>query len=111
MDTDDAAEALPSPKRWRRAALLRRVFRIDVESCPKCEGTLKLVAMITETVALTRLLTHLGLPTSAPQTEPARLPPQMGWDFDELEGSAAKLGKPAARGPPDVQWLCLPSAR
>jgi hypothetical protein len=102
------AETTPSPQRWQWAALLRRVFKIDVESCPKCEGTLKLVAMITETVALTRLLTHLGLPTSPPKVEPARLPPQMGWDFDELEGSAAVIAKPKARGPPDVQWLCLP---
>jgi hypothetical protein len=109
-DTGDA-EATPSPQRWRWAALLRRVFKIDVESCPKCEGTLKLVAMISETVALTRLLTHLGLPTSPPKVEPARLPPQMGWEFEELEGSAAKLANPAARGPPEVQWLCLPENR
>jgi len=105
------AALLPSPQRWQWAALLRRVFKIDVESCPKCEGTLKLVAMITETVALTRLLTHLGLPTSPPQIEPARLPPQMGWDFDELEGAAAVVRRATARGPPDVQWLCLPSER
>ncbi len=109
---DEAEAATPSPRRWTWAQLLRRVFKVDVEHCPKCESPLKLIAMITEVAALTRLCTHLGLPTSTPQLEPARLPPQMGWDFgDDLEGTAAVIAKPAARGPPAVQWLCLPHTR
>ncbi|MBW2735163.1 MAG: hypothetical protein JRH20_22505 [Deltaproteobacteria bacterium] len=32
-----------------------------------------------------------------------------GWDLGhELEGSAAVIAKPLARGPLLVQWLCLP---
>ena len=109
-ETTDGAEVLPSPKRWAWAQLLRRVFKVDVERCPKCGGTLKLVAMITETAALTRLLTHLGLPTTPPQTEPARLPPPTAWDFgDGFEGSGPAFAPPPARGPPDVQWRSLPS--
>ena len=109
-ETTDGAEVLPSPKRWAWAQLLRRVFKVDVERCPKCGGTLKLVAMITETAALTRLLTHLGLPRTPPRVEPARRLPQTAWDFgDGFEGSGPAFAPPPARGPPDVQWRSLPS--
>jgi hypothetical protein len=93
-ETTDGAEVLPSPKRWAWAQLLRRVFKVDVERCPKCDGTLKLVAMITETAALTRLLTHLGLPTTPPRVEPARLPPQTAWDFGDDFDVAPVAAKP-----------------
>jgi hypothetical protein len=96
-------------RRWRWAALLRRVFSVDVESCPRCESPLQLIALITEAMALTRIIAHLGLSTPPPP-EPARLPEQTAWDF-EPEPSAldtADAADPSARAPPELVWLCLP---
>ncbi|MCI0653978.1 MAG: hypothetical protein L0Y39_05815 [Methylococcaceae bacterium] len=46
------------------ARLLRRVFNIDLEYCPLCSGTLKIIAAIEEPTVITKILGHLGLPTS-----------------------------------------------
>ncbi len=49
---------------WAR--LLKRVFEIDIERCPHCGGTLRIVAAILESGAITRILDHLDLPSRAP---------------------------------------------
>jgi hypothetical protein len=41
-----------------------------VLQCPKCNGRLRVLAVITERASLRRILAHLGLPTEA--TPPAR---------------------------------------
>ena len=71
-----AAKALrPTRSKW--ADLLRRVFEIDVLSCPWCGEKRKLVALITEGKVVRTILEHLGLPTSAPALAPARSPPEL----------------------------------
>ena len=55
------------------ATLLRRVFSVDLEQCPDCDGDLKLVAAILDGTAVVKILTHLGLPARAPPRAPARL--------------------------------------
>lgn len=57
------------------AAMLRRVFEVDPLLCETCGGELSPVAAILEDRELCRLLTHLGLPTTFPITQPARAPP------------------------------------
>ena len=61
-----AHEALPdTPSRkafrisW--AALLARVWDVDVLRCPLCGGERRILAGITNLVAARRILTHLGL--------------------------------------------------
>ena len=49
---------------WAR--LLKRVFDIDVEHCPHCGGTLKIIAAIEDPSVIAKILAHLGLPTRAP---------------------------------------------
>jgi hypothetical protein len=44
-------------------------------ACPTCGGRLRLVALIEQKVVVTRILTHLGLPTELPVPRPARPPP------------------------------------
>ena len=66
---DDAQDA---PVRMNWARLLKRVFGIDLEHCPQCGGTLKIIAAIEEPAVIVRILTHLGLPARAPPHLPAR---------------------------------------
>ncbi len=64
---DDAAHhAHEAPARMGWARLLKRVFDIDLEHCPQCGGTLKIIAVIEEPAVIVRILTHLGLPARAP---------------------------------------------
>jgi hypothetical protein len=55
---------------WAR--LLKRVFDIDLEHCPRCGGDMKIIAAIEEPAVIVRILTHLGLPARAPPRSPAR---------------------------------------
>ena len=68
----DHAHAQPSPARMSWARLLKRVFDIDIEHCPECGGSLKIIAAIEDPPVMVRILAHLGLPTRAPPRSPAR---------------------------------------
>jgi len=70
------------------ATLLRRSFDVDVMQCPKCQGRLRVVAVITERDAVRRMLSHLGQPTEAPPLARARDPT----DEPDDVGSDNQLG-------------------
>jgi len=60
--------------RWSWARLLKRVFSIDLERCPRClEGTLRIIAAITCRPVIRRILHHLKLAADPPPLAPARL--------------------------------------
>ena len=54
--------------RWVR--LLKRVFDLDLEHCPKYGGELKIIAAILELPAIEKIRTHLQ--AGAPPRAPAR---------------------------------------
>jgi len=58
------------------AELLKRVFAIDVLTCPHCGGPRKLIALINDGFVVRKILTHLGLPAEPPPMAPARAPPE-----------------------------------
>jgi len=67
----------------RRAAMtwaqrLKRVFKIDIETCEQCGGTVKVIACIEDPAVVKRILDHLEQRSeSAPTvTPPARAPPR-----------------------------------
>jgi hypothetical protein len=60
------------PARISWARLLKRVFDIDMEHCPQCSGSLKIIAAIEHPPVIAKLLTPLGLPARAPPRSPAR---------------------------------------
>ena len=79
------------------AQRLRRVFRIDVETCPKCGGTVKTMpealaalagqalASIEEDAVIEKILAHVDaqvLPPDAVALPPTRAPPQFEIDGD-----------------------------
>lgn len=62
------------------AQRLKRIFNIDIETCPKCAGTVKVIACIKDPVVIKKILTHLN----------------------EKSASAAISLLPASRVPPPV---------
>ena len=68
----------PTASTWARlnwAHLLKRVFAIDMTTCPQCGGPLTILAAIEDPTVIIKILTHLGLPRRAalPPRAPARL--------------------------------------
>ena len=82
-----AGEPEPAAPRLRErrldwAALLRRVFAVDVLQCPLCDGRMKVVSFITDPLVARRILDHLGLPSTQPSPDAARAPPDPIVDGD-----------------------------
>lgn len=57
---------------WQR---LMRQLGIDVETCPRCGGKMKVIALVQDPASIARYLRRLGLPTEEPSMAPARGPP------------------------------------
>jgi hypothetical protein len=51
---------------------LKRVFNIDIETCERCAGQVKIIACIEDPAVIERILAHLKI--RAPSTEPVMLP-------------------------------------
>jgi hypothetical protein len=68
-----ASERASRYRPW--AELLRRTFAVDIESCPRCGGRMRLLAVITDPHSVARFLRHSGDPTDPPLRAPARDPP------------------------------------
>ncbi|MBK8173680.1 MAG: ATP-dependent helicase HrpA [Sandaracinaceae bacterium] len=62
---------------------MRRAFAIDVTTCPKCSGRLRLMAIILNPRAAVAILRSLGLPHQRVTTTPTRGPPHASddWEF------------------------------
>ena len=83
-ETDDEREVrspVGSPADTARASrwaqLMKRVFDIDVLVCEHCGGRREILAFLTETRVVQKILAHLGLPTEPPAIAPARPPPEL----------------------------------
>jgi Putative transposase/Transposase zinc-binding domain len=57
------------------AELLARSFAVDVLSCPRCQGRMRLLAIVEEPSRIARDLAALGEPTEVPSRSPSRGPP------------------------------------
>jgi hypothetical protein len=58
------------PRNYPWAALMSRVFELDVLSCPRCGGRMRILAAIDSPDAIQKILACLGLPTRAPPIAP-----------------------------------------
>jgi rhodanese-related sulfurtransferase len=71
-------EATPRPAgltpAWTWAALMRRVFALDVLACPRCGGRLRVIATVQDPAVVRAILAHLGLAPGPDSPGPA--PPQ-----------------------------------
>jgi hypothetical protein len=96
MGTGPSVDTLP-PLRARRldwAALLARVWAVDVLRCPRCDGKMRVIAALSDPTVVARVLAHLDLPTALPCPAPARAPP---WSEDELNQGELDLDD-------DLEW-------
>ena len=74
------------PGKWRRAVrryytwaeLLRRVFRVEIFTCPNCGGVRRLLAAIQDPDSIECVLQAMGLPFDVPELAAARAPPDGG---------------------------------
>jgi hypothetical protein len=74
-DTPRRSPYRPWAELFPWAELLKRTFGFDVLACPRCEGRMRLLAMVTEPKSVARYLRALGEPTEATARAPARGPP------------------------------------
>ena len=85
------------------ADLLRRVFAFEVLVCGRCSGPMTVISYLTDPKVLEKILTHLGLPTCAPATAPARCldaeAPEL--DFEDPTDPPVRPLPTAARSPPE----------
>ena len=61
--------------RYVWALLLARIYEVFPLICPKCGGTMKIIAFIDEGEAVREILAHLGEPVDPPCIAPAHGPP------------------------------------
>ena len=71
------ASSIRRASRLDWAALLKRVFEIEILRCVRCGAQMRVVAFITDRKASARILEHLGLPSHFPPLGMARAPPQL----------------------------------
>jgi hypothetical protein len=91
------------------AELIARTFP-DALDCPRCGGTLSVIAFITELAVVRKILEHLGLSSGFTELAPARLPRELGFDFEparlstrsELDAAVPLASAPRGRGPPSL---------
>jgi len=55
------------------------------EVCSHCGGKMRIVAAVTDFVSIKRYLDGVGLPSEIPEVKPARPPPQLDIEYDDLE--------------------------
>ena len=72
------------PSRW--AALLAGIYEVFLLICPTCQTPLTFIAVLNDPEPITKMLAHIGEPTSPPLTHPARGPPQTDLDIRHIGG-------------------------
>jgi hypothetical protein len=77
--SEEEIRPVPS-KGW--AATIRKVYEVDPMICPKCGGSMKVIAFITDFGAVDQIIDHLGL-TFVTDKPPSRV-------FDQVALAAAK---------------------
>jgi hypothetical protein len=72
-EVDTSPRGAGTQRAWTWAALMCRVFALDVLACPRCGGPLRVIATIQDPLAVQAILAHLAR-TPAPEP-PGPAPP------------------------------------
>jgi hypothetical protein len=74
-----------SPARYPWAMLIARIYEVFPLVCQHCGTEMRIIAFVTDTASVTRILEHIGELPKAPVLSPARGPPT--WEpFDQTPG-------------------------
>ena len=76
-----APPAKPTPRppaHYLWAALIARIYEVYPLLCPMCGGQMRIIAFITFSADIQKILEHIGVGPEAPRITPAREPPL--WD-------------------------------
>jgi hypothetical protein len=66
-------DASNAASHWSWARLLKRVFALDLATCPFChQGTLRIIAAMTQGEVIRKVLRHVQLAPDPPSMAPAR---------------------------------------
>jgi hypothetical protein len=81
--SDKEQENTPAQRRTAltRAQRLKRVFGIDIETCPACGGAVRIIACIEDPAVIKKILAHLDRKDAPQQTGllPEGRAPPAGW--------------------------------
>ena len=65
---------IKAKEKWRHskawAEMIRKAYEVDPMVCPKCGGTMKIIAFITEYAVVDRIIDHLNLTFVAAKPPP-----------------------------------------
>ena len=79
---DAEAPAVPKHVAMSWAQRLKRVFAIEIDTCARCQGRLRVIASIEEPAVIARILAHRDRASGGPEPElapiAARAPPRQG---------------------------------
>jgi hypothetical protein len=89
-----ATEKSRSPSTYWWAMLLARIYEVFPLRCLRCGEPMRLIAFVTDSGSITRILAYLGEPTQAPRIAPAARGPPGEEDFDPREGDMSGLSEP-----------------
>ena len=66
---------LRPPASYLWAALIARIYEVFPLICPNCGGQMRIIAFITFSADINKILNHIGVDPEAPRITPARGPP------------------------------------
>jgi hypothetical protein len=69
--------------------MIRKVYEVDPMVCPKCGGTIKIIAFIKEYQAIDRIMAHLKLMFVADKPPPSHVFEQVALMAAEASGEHA----------------------
>ncbi|NIO28918.1 MAG: hypothetical protein GTO29_10255 [Candidatus Latescibacteria bacterium] len=76
-------EAFPRTFPYTWAMLLARIYEALPLVCPRCGSSMRIIAFITTSADVKRILEHIGEPSEPPPVSPSRAPPQEAFEFNQ----------------------------
>ena len=95
--SEPPAKPKPRPsEHYLWAALIARIYEVFPLICPHCGGQMRIIAFITFSADIQKILEHIGVEPEAPRITPVRGPPL--WDGAGAQEAAEAVGQEAGEG-------------
>jgi hypothetical protein len=103
--TPEPVQPKRSPAHYLWAVLIARIYEVFPLLCPMCAGQMRIIAFITHSADIRRILDHIGVESQPPLIAPARGPPL--WDACDAQAGEGTQIEPdwdlAAQPAPDYE--------